>query len=336
MKRLFLILAMVLLLTGCGKDKQIYGEVISVTNEGQYVQLVVRTQDDKDIRVLADGHTFVYSFAGIEEGLLSGKLIKPYITAYELKRTDGAWLTERICVESVQLPEGYTLKDGTVLNVRRDYLGTRYETADGTEILWEQEPIGPVNVSVGGLPTLDMLGTQAQENILAHYAELGLLYDLDAELEEAYQAYLASDEQIAFQPHHLSQDISPSAANDTLLWYTIHVTLPYGNGLHHQTSVQTAFDIKTGTVIDTAALFSCEEAQLARRILDTVDMPDTQLAREMEQAFRFEYLNFSSNALDVCFPAGSLISQNMDHSMGIHYEDLAGLIHPWAVPDSIE
>lgn len=335
MKKILPVLVLLLLLTGCGKQ-QIYGEVLSVTNEGPYVQLVVQTPEERDIRILADGHTLVYSFSGIEDGLLSGSLIRPYITAYDLKPTDGAFLAERICVESIQLPDGYELKDGTILNVRKDYRGTRYEAPDGTEILWEQEPIGPDNVSVGGLPSLDMLNAQAQEAILSYYQELGLLYNLEEKLEQAWQDYLAADKRLLFQAHHLSQDISPSAANDTLVWYTIHVTLPSGNGLHHQTSIQTVFDIKTGTVIDTAALFSCEEAQLARRILDTVEMPDTQLAREMEQAFRFEYLNFCSSGLDVCFPADSLMSQNMDHSMGIHYEDLAGLIHPWAVPESIE
>ena len=336
MKKLFLIFAMVLLLTGCGKDDHIYGEVLSVTNEGQYVQLIVRTQKDRDIRILADGHTLVYSFSGIEDGLLSGKLIRPYITVYELKRMDSAFLAERICVESILLPEGYELEDGTILNVRKDYQGTRYETAEGTESLWEQEPIGPDNISVGGLPSLDMLNAQAQEMILSYYQNLGLLYDRNDELERAWQSYLASDNPLQFQSHHLSQDICPSAANDTLIWYTIYVTLPAENGLHHQTSTHTAFDRITGSVIDTAELFACDEAELARRILDIVDMPDTELAREMEQAFRFEYLSFQSQALDICFPAGSLMSQNIDYLLGIEYEDLDGFIHPWAIPDSVE
>ena len=49
-----------------------------------------------------------------------------------------------------------------------------------------------------------------------------------------------------FQAHHLSQDISPSAANDRLIWYTAYVTRPIGDGLHHQTSTHTVFDRETG------------------------------------------------------------------------------------------
>lgn len=336
MKKILLLLPLLLLLTGCGKNKQIYGEVISVSSEGQYVQLTVRTQEDQDRRILADGHTLVYSFAGIEEGLLSGNLIRPYITAYDLKRMDGAFLSERICVESIQLPEGYELKDGTILTIRKDYRGSRYEAPDGTEILWEQEPIGPGNVSVGGLPTLDMLSEQAQEAVLSYYEKLGFLYDLDQELERAWQDYLTSDKRLAFQSRHLSQDISPCAANDTLIWYTIYVTLPAENGLHHQLSTQTAFDRKTGNVLEPAALFSCDEAELIRHILDHVDMPDTALAREMEQNFQFAYLNFESNTLGVCFPIRSLPSDNRVHIISIDYADLGNLIHPWAIPDTIE
>ena len=107
-------------------------------------------------------------------------------------------------------------------------------------------------------------------------------------------------------------------------------------GIHHQTSTNTVFDRETGDVIDTADLFTCTEQELGRRIQEIVEMPDTQLRREMETAFRFEYLDFDSNSLGICFPAGSLISQNKSHMLGIEYEDLSGFIHPWAVPDAQE
>lgn len=336
MKKLAVILLTLLLLTGCGKNKQICGEVVSVTNGGQYVQLVLRTEDDRQTRVLADGHTFVYSFAGIEEGLLSGKLLRPVVTAYELRKQDGAWLAERICVESIQLPDGYTLKDGTVLTVRKNYSHTIYSAADGIEILREQNPIGPDNISVGGLPSFSDLKAEVQEKIMAYYDALGLLYDLDDELEKAYRDFLSLDNPISFQSRLLSQDICPSAANEKLVWYSVYVTRPVEGGLHHQTSTHTVFDRETGAVIDPASLFLCSEAEAARVILDVSGMPDTELRHEMEKAFRFDYLNFHSNALDICFPAGSLPSQNTDHLLGVEYEDLSGIIHPWAVPDSDE
>ena len=332
MKKLLLIVPLLFLLTGCG-GKVIYGEVQSIAPKGDYLELSIVGKDDT---VLADDNTMVYSFAGIEEGLLDGELIRPYITAYDLRWTFDGYYSDRIYVESIILPEPYVLEDGTELTVRKDFTHTTYFAPNGADILWEQEPYGPHNVSVGGLPTFDMLNEQAQEAILAYYEEQGLLYDLDAELEKAYEEFLSMGNPVTFQARHLSQEISPTAANEKLIWHSVHVTRPVGNNLHHQTNTPTVFDRETGEVINTSELFQCTEIELGRRILEIVNMPDTELSREMENAFRFEYLQFSSNYLDVCFPAGSLNSQNTDHSLGVEYEDLYGFIHPWAVPDRIE
>lgn len=332
MKKLLLMIPLLLLLNGCG-GKVIYGEVHSVTPKENYIELTIVGKDDI---LLADENTMVYSFSDIEEGLLEGKLIRPYITAYDLKWKPDGYYSDRICVESVILPEPYVLKDGTELTIRKDHTHTTYFTPDGIEILWEQDPIGPNNVSVGDLPSLDMLSVQAQDAILAYYENQGLLYDLDAELESAWLDYQASDNKLMFQSHHLSQDICPSAASDNLLWYSIYVTRPVADSLHQQSCTHTVFDRKTGHVVETADLFSCTEKELGRRILEIVSMPDTELSREMEKAFRFEYLDFHSNALDVCFPAGSLIGQSTNHMLGVEYTDLEGFIHPWAIPYSTE
>ena len=333
MKKLLPILALLLLLTGCSKE-EISGEVQSVTPRGQYIELTIVGREDI---VLADANTHVYSFSDeiSHEKLLTGELIRPVITAYEMRKLDGAWLAERICVESVISPEPCVLSDGTPLNIRQSYNGTIYETLNGWEILWEQAPIGPENVSVGGLPSLADLKPEAQANIIDYYDTLGLLYDLDDELEKAYLEFLSFGNPTGFHSHHLAQDICPTAANDKLVWYSSYVTRPVGDGLHQQSSTHTVFDRETGNIVDPAELFACSEAELGKRILEIVSMPDTQLSWEMEQAFRFEYLNFNSNFLDVCFPAGSLISQNTNHMLGIEYQDLEGFIHPWAIPDPI-
>ena len=150
MKKLLLIFPLLLLLTGCG-SKVIYGEVKSITPHGNYLELTIVGKEDT---VLADDNTMVFSFAGIEEGLLDGKLIRPYITAYDLKWTPEGTYSDRIYVESMILPEPYVLEDGTKLTVRKDFTHTTYFAPNDIDILWEQEPAGPHNVSVGGLPTL--------------------------------------------------------------------------------------------------------------------------------------------------------------------------------------
>lgn len=335
MKKTAIIIFLLLLLTGCSK-KEICGEVISVTGNGPYTQLTVRRTDGRQTQILADDSTIVYSFSGIDQSLLSGELLRPMITAYELRRHDGAWLSERICVESVQLPEGYTLSDGTELTVRRDYHHTIYITPDGTEILLEQEPIGPGNIHTGGVPSLADLPQTAQDAITAYYRELGLLYNLDEEIEKIYRNYLETQDKSSFQSRLLAQDICPTAASEKLIWFGAHVTLPLDNGLHHQTSIHTIFDRQTGDIVDPASLFLCTEEALIRTILDLSGMPDTELRREMETAFRFDYLEFNSYALDVSFPAGSLPSQNTDHILGVHYEKLGSILHPWAIPTLIQ
>ena len=337
MRKFLIIFLLMLLLTGCGK-KEIYGEVISVSINGPYVKLLVRTPEDRQIRLLADGHTHVYSFSDGEyfKGLLSGKLIRPVITAYDLKKQDGAWLAERICVESHQLPTGYTLSDGTVLTMRRDYTHTSYLAPDGTEILREQEPIGPDNVYVGTAPSFDTLNPDAQKAILSYYKETGLLYDLNSELESAYRQYQQTGSKEPFDSALLSQEIVPTAANETLLWYSIYVTYPIGNGLHQQTGLHTVFSRDSGAVVDPADLFSEGKEAVIRTILDASGMPDTQLRQEMESAFRFEYLQFYPDGLEVRFPAGSLITQTNDHFLSAGYEDLDSIIYPWAIPESYE
>lgn len=335
MKKLLIVFSVLFLLTGCGK-KEIRGEVLSVSNEGQYVQLMVRTDNDRQVRILADGNTHVYSFAAPEdcERLLSGDLSRPIISASRMHRQNGAWLAEMICVESLELPEGYTLKDGTRLTVRKDYANTIYIAPDGTELLREQDPIGPDNVHTGNAPSLSELEPKVRQAILFHYEDLGLLYDLDAEIEKVYQWYLNTTDGEPFYSCLLSQDISPTAANDHLLWYTSYTTVPVDGKVHQQFQQNTIFDRNTGAVIDLAELFTCTEAEAAKAILDVSGMPDTELRREMEQKFRFEYLNFDSNAMNVCFPAGSLVNHpSGDYILGILYGDIPDILHPWAIPE---
>lgn len=337
MKKLSSILFLLLLLTGCGKN-EVSGEVQSVTQQGAYIELSIV---GKETPILADEKTYVYSFANIEEGLLSGDLIRPHITAHELTKTRDGYYARQIRVDSVLLPEPYILKDGTKLNVRRHYNHTAYMTSDGLVpdgivLLDERNPIGPENVHVGGLPSLIDLTPEAQGRITAYYKDLGLLYDLDTELEKAYQRYLETDEKNEFQAGLVSQDIGPTAVNDQLIWYCASVTVPLNGNVHQETRNTTIFDRKTGTVVDISVLFTCSETEVGATLLAASGIQDTKLRQEMEAAFRLEYLNFHSTALDICFPAGSLPSEYTAHLIGVDYAEIKQILHSWAIPDSLQ
>lgn len=335
MKKLLIILSVLLLLSGCGKNDIAYGKVSSVTPQGSYVKL---TLVGKDTVILADEDTLVYSMSDQipYNHLLTGELVEPTITAYELKKTSEGYLAERIYVESVLLPEAYTLSDGTKLNIRKNPPHNSYQTTEGWEILWEEDLVGPHNVSVGNLPNFDQLSPDAQEQILAYYQEQGLLYDLDAELERAWQAFSSCESKTDFQPYHLSQEIIPVGANETIISYATIVTLPIDGNHVQETRCCAVFDRKTGQKMDMADLFQCPEEEAGARILSAVQMDDPKLKQEMADAFRMEYVTLQSDALEIHFPYGSLPGYEEIHILGIGYEDLTGILQPWAIPDSVE
>ena len=332
MKKLLVLISVLFLLTGCG-NKVIYGEVQSITTKGDYVQLTFVGKEDT---VLADGKTMVYSFSGIEGDLLSGDLIRPYITAYDVKRTFSGCYSDRIYVESAILPEPYVLTDGTQLTVRKDMTHTTYFAPNGIDILREEAPIGPANVHSGNVPSLDTLNTQAQKAITSYYEEQGLLYDLDSALEKAHQEFLSMGNPVDFYAHHLSQEIVPAAANETLIGFLTIVMQPI-DGIHSQEYRRsTIFDRNTGEVIDITELFQCPPDQIPEALLSAAKLSDPNLAQSMANSLRLEDIHLQPDALELWFVDVSMSDLSDTHIVCVNYEDLKGILHPWAVPDSIE
>lgn len=336
MKKLLVVFMMLLLLSGCSKEDRITGTVGSVSDAGEYTEIILQTNKGKSVSILYGEETVLWSWVDDVDAqmLLTGELPEAEITVYRPEKSGNSWLAGQIAVDSVLFREAYTLSDGTRLNVRKNSAHTIYETADGTALLTEQNPVGPANVYVGGLPALDELPAQAQEKIIHYYENLGLLYDLDTEIEKIYQIYQATENKAEFQSTLLSQDVNQTAANERLIWYAAFVVQPVGSGSIHETRQGTAFDQETGEKVEFANLFTCSEQEIGAAILDAAGMPDTELRREMERAFRLEYMIFHSENLDVHFPVSSLPSQNTDYILGIEYEDLSGILQDWAIPDS--
>ena len=104
---------------------------------------------------------------------------------------------QRICLwwRRPNSRRGCTLSDGTQVEVWWDGGHNTYRLPDGTELLWEDPP--ETNFStyyVEGEIPLTALPPALLEGITACYQERGALYDIQEEVERAYQAYRQSED----------------------------------------------------------------------------------------------------------------------------------------------
>ena len=103
------------------------------------------------------------------------------------------------------------LSDGTAVDRwQKGYSGYDfYKLKDGTELLREEHPSGPENVYVGGRESFTSLPEHTAKAISAYYDDMGLLYDLETEVEGAYQEYLTCQtEGEEFFSYYLGQSTS--------------------------------------------------------------------------------------------------------------------------------
>ena len=54
--------------------------------------------------------------------------------------------------------------------------------------------------------------------------------------------------------------------------------------------------------------------------------------RSFEQAFSTDYLVFSQSDIGIYFPAGSLPGEEHAYIIGLEYDKLGDILHPWAIP----
>lgn len=229
----------------------------------------------------------------------------------------------------------YTLSDGSRVDLwqmEQFHFWQLYKLSDGTGLLRENRPSGPENVYVGNQITFENLNETAQENILVYYQERGLLYDIPAELEKAYQTYQRCQaEDQTFDSFMVEQSIVPCGSNDTVCYYMTVLTSSYDVQLVNELRLCDAFQRDTGEKVEISDLFTVSQEELARWIADYYGAEEP-LNAEMRAALQPEYLIFQDDHLDVMFPAGSLPSQEYSTGMFIAYGELEGMIYEWAVP----
>ena len=342
-------LCLCLLLTACGGKDRISGEVVDIHPSPEATALILQTGDDKRIAVFLDADTYVF---GMDE--IDGEAYKasPYtgvgiqfspkdrsasLTAADGKRLKAYHADRYIGITGYLVRDAATLSDGTLLDAwKTSMFGTTYRLQDGTELLREDAPSGPENHYVMDLESFDDLSEAAKPAVRQYYEEQGALYDLQAGLEKAYSEYLPDPEN--FSIHYISQDTSPSASSQRVMYFNTNVTLPVSGDICQNYSLCAAFDRSTGENIPLADLFTCPEAKIAQNLLELAEKDgsapnEPEAKREMLTAFRMEYLSFWSDYVMLSFPAGTLPSQEYTCLVSVDYTaGLSDILQPWAIP----
>ena len=231
------------------------------------------------------------------------------------------------------------LSDGTAVDRwQKGYSGYDfYKLKDGTELLREEHPSGPENVYVGGRESFTSLPEHTAKAISAYYDDMGLLYDLETEVEGAYQEYLTCQtEGEEFFSYYLGQSTSLCASNERVVYFLTSVTLPLGGqcGMNYQ--VGAAFDRETGEVIPVWDLFALPEEDVKAWIVEEFAPRSEAERAEMLEKLTADYLVFQPDSLNVFFPQGVISTQAHSSGVGIEYSELTLVLRDWAVPDPMK
>lgn len=356
---LFLAVLLVLGLTACQDHKNMKGIVVEVQTDeaGNLTAFVVESEGKRTGVRIAEKTSFWPN--GISSGTTEEfqaqfqKELQPdaLVTAWcyprrdKLKTADGetvrAYWATSVQIDGGLEREALTLRDGTPVDVlERDIWADRtYRLADGTELLWVDEPRGPENTYVMNLESFDDLNPRVQEKVRAYYEDRGLLYDEEEVLEQCYAAWRELGD--TFQAGHISQSVSPAAAAERVMYFTTELTQPdltqleeYGSQLHSRTQIQDVFDRRTGEKLDIRDLFGVPWEEVRRDLPELVDWDiDPAVAAQIQEKLEPEYLIFESNTLSVWFPAGALEGDEYAHGFGVSYSNAPeGFFQPWAIP----
>ena len=326
-------LALVLLLAGCGLgETELYGEVMQAQVEGGHLSgMVLRTEEGEDVTVSLSENTQILSRIDQvdEEAFLAGEAENIQVTVTALRDGEGYRAREITLRSLLVREEMLTLSDGTEVEVWINGGDNSYRLSDGTELLREIKPSGPQNVYVGGVESFEQLSAPAQEAVAAYYAEQGLLYDAEEVLERAYAEYKDGGED--FSAYWLEQSVSPSASNERLMYFTTTVTLPVDSGEIYPVTLSAAFDRETGEKVDTWSLFAVPEEEARAALVDRMAEGGWIPRAKLEAALRPEYIIFRTGGLNLTFP-----KEEYTTGGSFDYEELDGLLQPWAIPEEPE
>lgn len=218
-----------------------------------------------------------------------------------------------------------------------------YRLPDGTDLLLVREPMGPENVFNDHEGFQD-LNEAAREAVLTYYVDRGLLYDVEEELERAYDLYLRCRETgEEYQNGIVEQAVLPAGSTSRIIHFQTTLTLPMEEPrVVSNTILNEIFDRETGEPMSVWELFAVSEEEARRQLLREMrpmDITDSPAARAaIAAALRPEYISIEPDCIQVWFPEGTLPEEEYDGWV-LHYRDLPALLdilQPWAIPETGE
>ena len=239
----------------------------------------------------------------------------------------------------------YIFSDGVTAekwkNEKEDTRQYRYRLENGTDLLETTDVLSPEDEMDSELSGFEGLSDTAKEKVRIWYQDQGLLYDLDKELEDAYQDYLECEKSREhFTCHKVSQDVTESAENAEYMVILTAVTTPKklhfdgGTTCNYQTAI---FNRSTGEAIDLWSLFTMPEEEVKEELAKTCSVEDTTVSEQdvgpvMDQGQILLFQDY----LEVWFPYGTWERQEFDKGFGFEYNKIEGLLYEWAVPQKEE
>lgn len=306
------------------------------------VSLVVYTSQGEEIGLQLSGKTSIFSFFDqySAKDLEAGKITDPLRISAEVQNAkttmfnqDGekipAYPAQYVQVEAYLRQDTICLGDGTQLERWQKVRETVYALPNGPDLV-EEFDLSTLDASTGGIGSLDQLSQETWNNIAAYYEKQKPSYDLQTELEAAYQSYLQEGSPDSFYPSLLGTETFPTASSPRVVYFTTTVYAPSG-----QKNVNAAFYKDTGEQVDMEDLFTCTPEELEQALLDEAEITDPTLRQEMEKAFGLHLLKLHPDNLEVWYDAGTLPSQDDAYCLAFDYDDtILERMHAWAVPYS--
>lgn len=304
------------------------------------VSFQLSVDDGSPVSIVVDEDTKVFSpfdaYPGqaLKDGSVSTPLRvfvqldqAPHILYGEEEETT-AYHAKLVELTAYQTSDTLPLSDGTQVEVWQGTMESLYALPQGPVLLEVHDPVGP-----GQDEQLLQLPQEVQDRILDYYTQFPLAYDLQSELNRAYQLYLQWTSPHLFPAQVVRQTTVLSACAPNVLYFATTVDRYSEMGDLDQETSCTAFYKDSGEPVDLQTLFTCTSKTLIQSLLDHSDLVLPEQQPELVEAFRLDYLTFHPDRLLVTYPVGTLPSQEVVTGFYFPYDDaILEYMPAWAVP----